>query len=332
LFEMEKRKMSVSGSDDDGGNEGGDYHWGGEYDESGVGMEADFDDPEDGDGLDSEYQGYDNDEYDDEEGDYGEDNDDNDYESYPRYHRDSDLQEDDEQQEIVPQIFSLATGLSEDESDELSDENKEEESDNHKEQEVFFRSDEEEFDWENIELYSSSKIDELKNYITNHFPEATFPESEDEISLGNPSSLNLYDHFPSDEMSGDQLDEELDSDEEDDEEIEFEYPTHQQRGGNLDVEEANDLLSSQTQKKRSGGPKKAPPRGGARGNGRHGGGGGGKGKHGKNSKKQSTSVTNASLREVERRHKVSEMRISPLEFSFPLPPLLSSLALAPGTC
>lgn len=204
---------------------------------------------------------------------YYDEEDDEDVEEEEEYSAQYASYEDDEKSQETPKIISLATGLS-DESDEQSAD----------EREQFFKSNEDEEDWANIDLHAHSP---LREYLTDHFPDAAFPESDDDE---DSISRILRGGHPRERNSGDESDlvnngsdgsfhydhNDDGEDDEDDEEIDYQH----QRNPLIPQQQRNISKS-----KKSLNPRKAPPRDRKRGV--------------KNPPKSN------GLKEVERKHKVS---------------------------
>jgi hypothetical protein len=159
-----------------------------------------------------------------------------------------------------------------------------------------------EFDWKNIDVDPESMNDELRQYVTDHFPDAVFPDSEDDLSLGKILSgrLGIGESEDDDDEENSESEEEDDEgaaddgDDDDDDGIDYYHPrdraTKKQPLSSHPSAASQQNKALRTRKVADGRDKRGGKKQGQ---------GQGRGKA-----KKSEKASHSSLKEVERRHKV----------------------------
>jgi hypothetical protein len=84
-----------------------------------------------------------------------------------------------------------------------------------------------EFDWKNIDVDPESMNDELRQYVRDHFPDAVFPDPEDDLSFGKILSGRLGIGESEDDEENSESEEEDDEGAADDG-IDYYHPSHEQ--------------------------------------------------------------------------------------------------------
>jgi hypothetical protein len=205
-------------------------------------------------------------------------------------------------QEMTPRIIGLVTGLRDESEVEAASA-----PDYDDQNEDFVLGDGVEFDWKNIEVDPESLNDELRQYVTDHFPDAVFPavDSEDDLSIGRilNSRLGIGESEEDDEDDVDDEDDDEDSqtveDDDDDEGIDYHHPRHQEKTHLQPVKKASQESKAVRSRKGPSGGGWGASGGDKRGRKKESHGAGQRG-----GAKQSQKASNSSLKEVERRHKV----------------------------